>query len=218
MPAKFDLSWEPKSRRWWKQHDGKRYVISCRQLAKLGYLSAGAPENKEASYQAANAWWADKLIELQRTSRPTPAARKHITVEMIKKRLRWAEQNGRQDIAADYKERLARAERIAAHIPSTPEEQRAWWEGLDKCYPFPEDTEERIRDAKDLGMDVDAIRLPQLLDDLIGEGQVWMERFRTAASTKVPPERTITGLVKTWLDNKVVEMKAGQLAPNGSTI
>ena len=198
------MTWEKPKLRWRKMYKGKVYTVSCKEL--------GVPENKEASYQAANAWWADKLIELQRTGGPSPVARKHITVEMIKKRLRWAEQNGRQDIAADYKERLTRAERIAAHIPSTPEEQRAWWEGLDKCYPFPNDMEERIRDAKALGMDVDAIRLPQLLDDLVGEGQVWMERFRTATSTKVPAEKSIGGLSQRFLALSAARVEGGELS------
>ena len=57
MPASYDLSWDGKSRRWWKQYKGKRYVVSCRQL--------GVPENKEASYQAANNWWRNKLAEIE---------------------------------------------------------------------------------------------------------------------------------------------------------
>ncbi|MCA1684829.1 MAG: hypothetical protein LC745_02350 [Planctomycetia bacterium] len=63
MPAAYELSWEGKARRWWKQHDGKRYVVSGRQLKKLGYLPLDTAETKEGSYRAANKWWSDKVGE-----------------------------------------------------------------------------------------------------------------------------------------------------------
>lgn len=56
MPAKFDLTWDSKNRRWRKFYNGQRYVISARQL--------DAPETKEGSYQAANAWWSKKKAEI----------------------------------------------------------------------------------------------------------------------------------------------------------
>ena len=49
MPATYLMALEPTRRRWWKQYRKTRYVVSCRQL--------DAPETKEGSYQAANAWW-----------------------------------------------------------------------------------------------------------------------------------------------------------------
>ena len=86
------------------------------------------------------------------------------------------------------------AERIAAHVPSTPAEKKAWTEGLDREYPFPTDMEERLRDARDMGMKVDSIRLPGLLDRLVGEGQIWTERLRTAKATQIPTEKSVGGL------------------------
>lgn len=70
---------------------------------------------------------------------------------------RWAENHGHADIAAYYKDRLASAERIVTQTPTTPEEQKAWTEALDRLYPYPGDMEERVRDAKALGMDVEGV-------------------------------------------------------------
>jgi hypothetical protein len=64
MPAHFDLSWEPRGRRWWKMYKGRRFVISCRQL--------GVPGTKEESYQAANEWWRRKRAEIDGQPAPSP--------------------------------------------------------------------------------------------------------------------------------------------------
>lgn len=64
MPARFDMSWEPKCRRWWKQFRGHRYVVSCRQLK--------APGTKLGSYQYANAWWKKKRAEILGQAAPHP--------------------------------------------------------------------------------------------------------------------------------------------------
>ena len=56
MPAAYLMGWEPTRRRWWKQYRNTRYVVSWRQL--------DAPETKEGSYQAANAWWLAKKAEV----------------------------------------------------------------------------------------------------------------------------------------------------------
>ena len=62
MPARHSVFYEPKLRRWWIQHKGKHYVISCRQL--------GVVQTKEGSYQAANAWWSAKKREIDRLVPP----------------------------------------------------------------------------------------------------------------------------------------------------
>ena len=63
MPARYDLSWDGTNKRWRVQHGKQRFVVSCRQLVKLGYLAPDSPHTKEASYQAANLWWAARLKE-----------------------------------------------------------------------------------------------------------------------------------------------------------
>src|SRR5438309_2182947 len=56
MPLTTRMTWEPATRRWRKRYRGKTYTVSCRALA--------APETKEASAAAANAWWRAKKLEI----------------------------------------------------------------------------------------------------------------------------------------------------------
>ncbi|MHC5543206.1 hypothetical protein ACYOEI_33710, partial [Singulisphaera rosea] len=49
MAKRLAMTWVPSGRRWRKVHDGKVYVVSCRQL--------GVPDTKDASWRAANEWW-----------------------------------------------------------------------------------------------------------------------------------------------------------------
>jgi len=57
MARKLDMTWQASTRRWFKKHRGRMYTISCRQLI--------CPDTKEGSAFAANAWWADKLKEIE---------------------------------------------------------------------------------------------------------------------------------------------------------
>jgi integrase len=97
MPASYLMSWESKSRRWWKQYKGRRYVVSCRQL--------GAPETKEGSYQAANAWWqAQKAaIDAERPADPHASA----IVELTRRR-DWLARHGDQEERELYDAEIAR--------------------------------------------------------------------------------------------------------------
>ncbi|QDV36983.1 tyrosine-type recombinase/integrase [Tautonia plasticadhaerens] len=63
MPRTYLMTWVPARRGWMKWHRGKNYSVSCRQL--------GVEPTKEASYQAANAWWQARESELETRSRPT---------------------------------------------------------------------------------------------------------------------------------------------------
>src|SRR4051812_6870145 len=88
MPAAYLMAWEPTRRRWWKQYRNTRYVVSCRQL--------DAPETKDGSYQAANAWWLAKKAEVDGKLPPHPHAP---LLESWARRLAWARSQGRQDLA-----------------------------------------------------------------------------------------------------------------------
>lgn len=63
MPRTYIMTWVPARKGWMKWHKGKSYSVSCRQL--------GVEPTKEASYQAANAWWQAKEAELEARP-PTP--------------------------------------------------------------------------------------------------------------------------------------------------
>jgi integrase len=62
MPTPELMTWVPSRRRWTRMHKGKRHWISCKAL--------GVPETKEASLQAANAWWRAKQAEIDAASQP----------------------------------------------------------------------------------------------------------------------------------------------------
>jgi integrase len=56
MAKKMHMTWVPESRRWRKLYKGKWYAISCRQLL--------CEDTKEASWKAANDWWARTQAEV----------------------------------------------------------------------------------------------------------------------------------------------------------
>src|SRR4051794_37230786 len=99
MPAAYLMAWEPTRRRWWKQYRNKRYVVSCRQL--------DAPETKEGSYQAANAWWLAKKAEVDGKLPRHPLAD---LLEMRARRLAWARARGREDLVPALQEEMAKIE------------------------------------------------------------------------------------------------------------
>jgi integrase len=57
MPRQFSMTFVPARKGWLKNFKGKNYAVSCAQL--------GCAATKEASYVAANAWWAKKLADLE---------------------------------------------------------------------------------------------------------------------------------------------------------
>ena len=61
------MTWHAPTKRWVKKYKGRLYFISAKQL--------GVPPSKEASWQAANAWWEAKQTELDdehRQKEPSP--------------------------------------------------------------------------------------------------------------------------------------------------
>ena len=99
MPAAYLMAWEPTRRRWWKQYRGTRYVVSCRQL--------DAPETKDGSYQAANAWWLAKKSEIDGKLPPHPHAQ---TLQILGQRIAWAQAHGLEDQVATLRAEYVRAE------------------------------------------------------------------------------------------------------------
>jgi hypothetical protein len=55
--AKELMTWNQKTARWKKKYNGNQYVVSCRQL--------GVEKSRGASRDAANAWWTNRLAELE---------------------------------------------------------------------------------------------------------------------------------------------------------
>ncbi len=59
MAVRYLMTWQASTKRWFKKHLGKMFIVSCRQL--------GVAPTKEASASAANAWWEAKLEEIAKT-------------------------------------------------------------------------------------------------------------------------------------------------------
>ncbi|MBX9678863.1 MAG: hypothetical protein K2X38_08855 [Gemmataceae bacterium] len=57
MPRLFQMTWVQARKGWMKQHGGKMYSVSCRQL--------GTPATKMESWAAANTWWENTLASLE---------------------------------------------------------------------------------------------------------------------------------------------------------
>jgi hypothetical protein len=87
MPVKVVMSWLAKTSRWEKRVMGRRFVVSCRQLKRLGYMDLHLPETKEHSRDAANRWLADQL------GKKTPSRYDRVLQE-LEARKAWSQQEG----------------------------------------------------------------------------------------------------------------------------
>jgi hypothetical protein len=125
MPAKTELTWEPATRRWRKVYRGRTYTVSCRAL--------GVPHTKQESYQAANAWWLAKRAEIDRLATPHPNAQ-HL--ELLSRRLAWAEDHGRRDL-------VQRLNEVIEEVSSDQSGQ------LDGRYTGPNDLTSMVSDTID---------------------------------------------------------------------
>src|SRR5437899_8589304 len=61
MPRQFLMTWVPAQSRWIKQHKGRTYSVSAKQL--------NAPATKGQSWMHANAWWEAKQKEIEAAER-----------------------------------------------------------------------------------------------------------------------------------------------------
>lgn len=93
MPRSYLLTWEPDPRRWRVRYKKKTYTISCKAL--------GAPETKEASYKAANAWWHARKAEIDAEKTPGihPNAQ---AIDTLNAQLAWAQRHGEAAMASAF--------------------------------------------------------------------------------------------------------------------
>src|SRR4051794_17448843 len=91
MPASYLMSWEPTRRRWWKMRDGRRFVVSVRQLRKH-FGEPAIPETKDGSYQFANRWWSEQV--------PAPPPHPHASnLARLAEQESWSHAHGEHDLA-----------------------------------------------------------------------------------------------------------------------
>jgi integrase len=75
VPANLHMTWVPSGRRWTKKYKGTWYAISCKKLK--------APETKEGSWKAANAWWEAKQKEID-DAPPAPPSEQEVKINAFK--------------------------------------------------------------------------------------------------------------------------------------
>jgi integrase len=177
------MTWEPAKSRWRKMYKSKVYTVTCESLA--------VPTNKERSYQAANAWWTKKKLELD--SNTDPVSHPFIHDELSRRR-EWARSND-PDIAAEMTHRLDRLTKAdddeAVHLALTP------------------DLDERIEALKDLGITIPDSISRTFLDTIIGDGRVWRARHNQTAP-RVPEERTVGAQVAKYLGRQRERVASGK--------
>jgi integrase len=185
------MSWEPTRKRWWKQYRGRRYLVSCRQL--------GTRETKEASYQAANAWWLTKKIEIDGQHPNAPLIREQ------ERRLEWSELHGRTDLIQGLLDRIAQLESDTDGSQSAPA-------------PSPLAhlrTEESAESFRRLCESMGKFSPAAAVVEKAMEERVWQERLSNSNRREPVPDqnRSVAHQVELWLDDLKTRVAAGQYGP-----
>jgi len=187
LPALYLMTWEPNQRLWRKHYEGKRYVVSCRQL--------DAPETKEGSYRAANSWWSAKRAEIDGHRPPEPHSN---YIDELARRRDWASR--REET------------RVAELLGSEISRIRGGGEPFVECtigkpYLFIDEEELEGR-FKDVPHDV-------LNHALIQEDELWHDRLSRDKQETVPEDQTVGGLTRLWLEGEEARVKAGLVSARG---
>jgi integrase len=191
MPATYEMSWEPVRRRWWKQYRGRRYLVSCRQL--------GTRETKEASYQAANAWWQAKKIEIDG---------QHPNADRIReqrRRIQWAQQHDRADLIQGLRSLIAQLEDdVGRSEPVTAPSPLAHWLSAESAESY-----------RQLCESVGTVNpVADVVEEVIEE-RIWRERLSDSDQRGSVPDqdRSVAHQVQLWLDDLRTRVAAGQFGP-----
>jgi integrase len=193
MPASFLMSWEPTRRRWWKMYQGRRYLVSCRQLG-------AARETKEDSYQLANLWWQNKKIEID-GQRPNA----HLIRE-LHRHLAWAEQHNRPDVAAEVWDQIEQLENDpgsnASSTDPSPfvmipgESIKEYFRSVFGHYASNRQTIESVT------------KLSRMEEESVWRGR--LESLPEHLYPTIPQERSVQFQVDHWLEGLKARVDAGQ--------
>lgn len=157
------MSWEgPPNYRWVKMYRGGRYRVSCDELA--------TPRTKEDSYQAANRWWRQKLIELSAVSIDPD---KREALADIERKLKYAASHA-PELIAELKKSKAEIEKLPPHEIGLPDQSVI---------------QQNLEIARMMGVEVPNDLDPMIRQHLFGDRRLWEERFQR--SNLVEKIRTI---------------------------
>ncbi len=192
MPARHDLTWDPENRRWRVQHQGKRFVVSCKQLGVAG--------TKEASYQAANAWWEAKQDEL-RGAQTAPHPHRDMLSE-LDARMAWARRHGHLRDIEDLKAKRDLVESLSEDSEDL----------VDQVVGFSSETEELIELARRHGIEIPRDLNIHVKDLIFGKSRVWDARLRSEKQPDIPEDRTLSGLCRRYMEQHDLRRLAGDLS------
>lgn len=167
---------------------GGRYWVTCSEL--------GLPEDKftkDESYQAANQWWEQKLVELS-VGNSTQEAVEDADYPQLPEIRRRADFARRHGLASETESFEAEIREIRNSTPG--ELSGLSSEAVDKLKAL------KILTGVDLS-DMD----PVAAEAVFGAGDVWGDRF--AREKLVHPEKTIGALANKWLTDRQDEARKG---------
>lgn len=150
MGRSFEMNWEGHPNfRWVKMYKGNRYRVNCEEL--------GTPKTKEDSYQAANNWWRQKLVEI---CTPTVNPQKQGLIAEIERKLKYAATFA-PDLVADLNKAKAQIEEQSTTEIVLPDQSVI---------------EQNLEIARLIGITVPEDLDPALAQHLFGDRRLWQER------------------------------------------
>ena len=188
MPRMYAMSWEGEPHcRWVKMHKGDRYRVSCADL----HLPR-ADWTKDASYQAANAWWEGQRA---RIDGERVASHPHAdTLADLQRRLEYADRHELQG-------EVAAINRQKEEVQVLPPDQ------LPDLDP---ETSRRLDAARLLGITIPADLDPTALMSLFGDSRIWGDRFRREPT--VPTDKTVKTHAAAWMSSQESKVAAGMMS------
>ena len=207
MPRKRLMTWDAAKTRW-RKSDQKlakslgyrpnyRFLISCKELADLGYISSSTPWTANDTYQAANKWWEEQLNKHIPTKIVHPLQDQ---VDKIYSRIDYAKRHG----MSHELEKLADQKNEILNL-SEPE-----------CVDLVEEYVPSKAAIKkyELYSNVFGLNIPnnfptEYFEDLFGENRIWDDRIATEINNPVASDKTMKAQIENYLLEAAKKVQAG---------
>jgi integrase len=211
MPRKMLMTWDADKQRWRKQDkklarkmglsESHRFFVTCFQLVEQGYLDPSVPRTELTTYRAANAWWEDQLTKIGISGRKAPHPLQE-QLNALTTRLDYAKRHGLTDEVKELSEEKERAEAIRE-----PEATDLYMGEI----VSQQASKNRQMLENLFGWNIPVDTPPLIVEQFLGNDQVWEDRLSREAHSPVPQDRTIGGQVKAYLQTQVMMVKAGKM-------
>ena len=181
--------------------ESHRFFVTCFQLVEQGYLDSSAPRTELTTYRAANAWWDDQLarIGISGPQAPHPLQEQ---LDALTNRLDYAKRHGLTEEVKELSDERDRAEAIRE-----PEATDLYMGEI-----VSQQASRNRQILEDLfGWSIPLDTPPLIVEQFLGNEQVWGDRLSREAHSPVPQDRTIGGQVTSFLQSQALKVKAGKL-------